>query len=252
MGFDVSTDAYGRFMGRFSEPLAAKFLAVTDAHAGQEALDVGAGPGALTAELVTRLGAGSVTALDPSESFVAALESRFPGVDVRRTGAEQLPFADDRFDLTLAELVVPFMTDPRGGLSEMARVTRPGGLVAACVWDHAGGRSPLSVFWRAVRELDPHGRDESTLAGAREGHLTELFEQAGLSDVQGRSLTVRVSYESFTEWWEPYTLGVGPAGAHVSGLDDGQRDELRARCEALLPPAPFEIEASAWTALGRA
>lgn len=252
MSFDVSADAYARFMGRYAEPLAAKFVERSDVRSGQRALDVGCGPGALTAALVARLGVEAVSAVDPSESFVAATGQRFPQLDVRCASAEQLPFPDDTFDLALAQLVVHFMTDPVAGLAEMARVTRPGGLVAACVWDLTDGGSPLSVFWRAARELDPHVQDESERPGGREGDLAELFETAGLQDVQPTSLTVRVSYASFVDWWEPYTLGVGPAGAHVAELDSQRRDELQAQCAKLLPAAPFEIEATAWTVLGRA
>src|ERR1700761_7299440 len=120
-------------MGRFAAPLAAVFAERVGAHAGQSALDVGCGPGALTEELVGRLGPAAVWAIDPSESFVAAVHERLPNVDVRRGIVEQLPFPDDNFDLTLAQLVVHFMADPARGISEMARVTRPGGLVAACV-----------------------------------------------------------------------------------------------------------------------
>jgi SAM-dependent methyltransferase len=119
----------------------------------------------LTAQLVERLGAPAVSAIDPSAPFVAAIRARFPEVDVRPGVAEQLPFPDDCFDLALAQLVVHFMTDAVSGLAEMARVTRPGGLVAACVWDHAGGGSPLTTFWRAVHDTDPDARDEAELGG---------------------------------------------------------------------------------------
>ena len=251
MTFDVVADAYDRFMGRFSEPLADEFVAVAGLRPGQQVLDVGCGPGALTRRLVAALGADAVAAVDPSAPFVAAVQERCPGVDVRRAAAEDLPFDDDTFDLALAQLVVHFMQDPVAGLREMARVTRPGGAVLASVWDHAGDAGPLSTYWRAVRELDPGARDESGLAGAAEGHLAELVEGAGLVDVQPSSLTVRVGFPTFEDWWEPYTLGVGPAGAYVAGLGDEARAALRARCEELLPAAPFELAASAWCVVGR-
>jgi SAM-dependent methyltransferase len=252
VSFDVGADAYSRFMGRYSEPLAASFVAFAGLEPGQRALDVGCGAGALTARLVTLLGAGAVSAVDPSEPFVAATRAHFPQTDVRRAAAERLPFPDDAFDGALAQLVVHFMADPVAGLREMARVTRPGGVVAACVWDHAGGGSPLAVFWRAVLELDPGARDESTLAGAREGHLAELLSAAGLRDITSTALTVRVTFPRFDDWWEPFTLGVGPAGDYVQQLDRRGRSELRDRCAALLPPeGPVEIRAVAWAALGR-
>jgi SAM-dependent methyltransferase len=252
MSFDVRAEAYDRFMGRFSRPLAAEFVALVGADAGQRALDVGCGPGALTQELVARLGSPAVSAIDPSELFVAAVRTRLPDVDVRHGVAEALPFGDDGFDLAMAQLVVHFMRDPQAGLSEMGRVTRPDGVVAACVWDHAGGGGPLALFWGAVRDLDRDAPDESDLAGAREGDLVALFERAGLRSVEPATLTVRVNFATFQDWWEPFTLGVGPAGSYVTALDPARRDALQAHCAELLPQAPFDLEASAWTALGRA
>jgi SAM-dependent methyltransferase len=252
MTFDVPAEAYARFMGRFSEPLAGKFADLAQVSDGQRALDVGCGPGALTAELVERLGAWAVSAIDPSAPFVAAIRSRFPRVDIRSGAAEQLPFPDGTFDVTLAQLVVHFMADPVAGLSEMARVTRPGGVVAASVWDSAGDGSPLDTFWRAVRDLDPGAQDESQLSGAREGDLAKLCEAAGLKDIEPTSLTVIVGFPTFADWWEPFTLGVGPAGAHVARLDEVQREVLSSRCRQLFPEAPFEIAASAWCIRGRA
>jgi SAM-dependent methyltransferase len=246
MSFDVAADAYSRFMGQYSEPLAVQFAALADPHSGQRALDVGCGPGALTAQLVERLGVSAVVAIDPSEPFVEAARTRFPGLDVRHGVAEELPFPDDGFDLALAQLVVHFMSDPVAGLREMARVTRPGGAVLACVWDHAGSSGPLSLFWRAVQEVDPAAPTEAHLAGARGGHLAELCEAAGLRAVESTSLTVRVSFPTFADWWGPYTLGVGPAGGYVAGLDDRARDRLQARCAELLPDPPFEVAAKAW------
>jgi len=252
VSFDVSADAYSRFMGRFSEPLAAEFVALLSLRAGQQVLDVGCGPGALTQELARHLGVEAISAVDPSESFVTAVRERVPGIDAHRATAEELPFTDDRFDCTVAQLVVHFMTDPVAGLAEMARVTRPGGLVAANVWDHGTGAGPLSLFWRAVHSLDPDATGEATLAGAREGHLADLFEQAGLHTVESTVLTVQIGFPSFQDWWDPFTLGVGPAGAYVAGLDEPQRAALAAECARVLPLAPFEITASAWTVLGRA
>ena len=203
--------------------------------AGQRVLDVGCGPGALTAVLAGRLGPSAVSAADPSEPFVAAARARHPGVEVVRASAEALPFPDGTFDATLAQLVVHFMSDPVAGLAEMARVTRPDGVVAACVWDHGGRQGPLRVFWQAARELDPNVDDESRLAGVREGHLAELFEAAGLHDIDQATLTASLEHASFEEWWEPFTGGVGPAGAFVAGLDAERQVELRERCRSLLP-----------------
>jgi SAM-dependent methyltransferase len=252
VSFAVGADAYDRFMGRYSVPLAPQLADFAAVAAGQRALDVGCGPGALTAELVRRLGPAAVAAVDPSEPFVAAARERHPGVSVRRAAAEQLPFEDQAFDVALAQLVVHFMADPVAGIREMARVTRGHGVVAACVWDHADGNGPLSPFWEAAHELDPDVEDESQLAGAREGHLSELFEAGGLLDVEERTLSVTVEHPSFEEWWEPFTLGVGPAGGFAARLDAERQAELRELCREKLPVAPFVLTASAWTARGLA
>jgi hypothetical protein len=140
------------------------------------------------------------------------------------------------------------MTDPVAGLGEMARVARPAGVVAATVWDHGGGQGPLAVFWQAVREVTPGAPDESDLPGVREGQLAALFAAAGLPDADSTALTVEVAHASFEDWWRPFTLGVGPAGAHVAGLDDAGREALRRRCRALLPEGPFSTRATAWAA----
>ena len=250
MSFDVAAEAYDRFMGRYSTRLSAQLADLADVRAGQRVLDVGCGPGALTAELVSRVGPGFVAAVDPSAPFVAAARARNPGVDVLQASAEQLPFADDGFDAALAQLVVHFMTDPVAGLREMARVTRPGGVVAACVWDHGSSRGPLSVFWRAALDLDPNATDESRLAGARAGHLVELLEAAGVRETMETELTVTRDFGSFDEWWDPYTQSVGPAGVYVASLGPDRRVELRDRCRTMLPGGSFSLEAVAWAARG--
>jgi len=250
MSFSAGPEAYDRFMGRYSTPLAPRFADFASIGEAQRVLDVGCGPGALTGELVRRFGADAVAAVDPSPGFVEAAGRRNPGVDVRRAEAESLPFDDGSFDAALAQLVVHFMTDPAAGIAEMRRVTRDGGVVTACVWDHAGGAGPLARFWDAARELDPGVADESDLPGAREGDLERLLHEAGLGDVEERLLTVEVEHGSFDEWWEPFTLGVGPAGAYVQGLAQDARDRLRERCRELHPDAPFAVSASAWAARG--
>jgi SAM-dependent methyltransferase len=252
VSFDVAADAYDQFMGRYSRLLAPQLADFAEVRRGQRALDVGCGPGALTAELVRRLGPESVSAVDPSEPFVAAAIDRNPGVKVYQASAEELPFADREFDVVLAQLVVHFMSDPVAGLAEMSRVTRPDGVVAACVWDHAGGQGPLGLFWQAAHTLDPDVADESQLAGAREGHLGELFKAAGLHDIKETSLSADLEHGTFEEWWEPFTRGVGPAGAYVARLDADRQAALREECRRLIPTAPFTIPARAWAARGLA
>ena len=251
MSFEVPAEAYDRFMGRYSHGLSAQLADLAGVGSGQRVLDVGCGPGVLVGELVRRVGVDRVAAIDPSESFVLATRQRHPGVDVRQASAEQMPFRDATFDAALAQLVVHFMADPVAGITEMARVTRAGGVVATCVWDHASDQGPLGAFWRAARELDPAVDDESDLPGVREGHLVELFEAVGgLCSIEEATLVVSVEHPTFEEWWEPFTRGVGPAGAYVASLDDARREALRARCRAALPTEPFSITARAWAARG--
>ena len=249
MSFAVPADAYDGFMGRYSKPLARRFLDFARIDSGP-VLDVGSGPGALTTALVERFGADAVAAADPSEPFVAAARERHPGVRVELAPAEDLPFADDEFAAALAQLVVHFMTDPVAGLREMARVTRAGGVVAACVWDLAGGESPLSVFWSSARQLDPDAIDESRLAGAREGHLAELFDAAGLGQVEDGVVSLDVHHSSFDEWWEPFTLGVGPAGGYLASLGEEDRVAVRDLCREAYGDGPFTMSVRAWAARG--
>ncbi len=233
-------------MGRYAEPLAGLFTAFARVGRGDEVLDVGCGPGALTAHLLS-VGA-EVAAIDPSPPFVDAVRLRFPIVDVRRGTAEELPYDTASFDAALAQLVVHFMTDPVAGLGQLARVTRPGGVVAACVWD--GPTGALAPFWNAVHQIDPDAQDEALMSGAYRGRLTDLFGAAGLADITEGPLTVDVVHPTFEEWWEPYTYGIGPAGAYVRRLDDAGRADLEEVARRLLGSGPFTVSATAWAARG--
>ncbi|CRZ18289.1 class I SAM-dependent methyltransferase [Mycolicibacterium neworleansense] len=246
MGFLVPPDAYTRFMGRYAEPLAEVFVAFAGIGAGDKVLDVGCGPGALTAHLLS-VGA-DVAAIDPSPPFIDAIHARFPSVDARHGVAEKLPYGAATFDASLAQLVVHFMTDPVAGIRQMARVTRPGGVIAACVWD--GPTGALAPFWEAVHLIDPNAEDEALLSGAHRGHLNEMLEAAGLRQVDERPLTVEVVHPTFQEWWEPYTFGVGPAGDYVQGLDDDGRAHLMAVAREHLGGGPVTVTACAWAARG--
>jgi SAM-dependent methyltransferase len=248
--FNVSADSYDRFMGRFSRLLAPQMADLAGIRAGQQALDVGCGTGALTQVLVDRLGGANVSGVDPSESFVAASRERFPGARIERGSAETLPFEDGSFDVAIAQLVVHFMGDPIGGIREMARVTRAGGVVAACVWDHAGGTGPLSLFWAAARELRHDVPDEGHLPGAREGHLEELFGEAGLREVEGSVVAADLEMPTFEAYWEPFGRGVGPAGAYLQQLSVADRERLEERTRVLAGTAPFTVVARAWAARG--
>ena len=233
-------------MGRYAEPLAEIFVAFAGVSAGDAVLDVGCGPGALTARLLST--GGKVAAIDPSQTFVDAARERFPDVEVSLGRAEELPYATATFDAALAQLVVHFMADPVAGLAQMARVTRPGGVVAACVWD--GPTGALAPFWDAVHTIDPDAQDEALLSGAHQGHLTELFGDAGLREVAEDGIRVDVVHPTFEEWWEPYTFGVGPAGDYVQNLDDDGRSRLESVARERLGDGPFTVPATAWAARG--
>src|SRR4051812_23156928 len=253
-GEEVSSsdaDAYDRFMGRYSSPLAVPFADFAGLPLDSKVLDVGCGPGALTAELARRTGPGRVTAVDPSEEFVAALRNRQPGVQVIRAPAEDLPFEGGSFAATLAQLVVNVMDDPVAGLREMARVTRDGGVVAACVWDFTDG-GPIGPFWDAARALDPEVATGSVCPGSRAGHLADLFRAAGIGDIVDGAVAVDVEHATFEDWWERFTLGVAPSGAHVAGLEPDRCAALRELCRERLPEPPFVVSAKAWVARGAA
>jgi len=248
MAFDVAADAYDSFMGRYSAVLTPQMADFARVEAGQRVVDVGCGPGALTRELLAR--GAHVSAVDPSSQFVAAVRERYPDVDVQQATAEELPFEDGGFDAAVAQLVVHFMSDPVRGISEMARVTRAGGVVATCAWDIAGGNSPLSPFWAAVHELDPTAEGEAERPGTRAGHLTELFGQAGLAEVEETALPVDVEHATFDEWWSPFTLGVGPAGQHYTSLAPDKQQEIEQHLRAQLGER-LSFKWRAWAARGR-
>lgn len=250
MSFQVAPTAYDRFRGRYSRPLAIEFADWLGVSAGQRALDVGSGPGALTEVLADRLGPASVVAVDPSGPFVAAIRERLPGVTAIQASAEQLPLADEEFDVVAAQLVVQFMTDPLAGVTELRRVTRAGGVVALNVWDFQGARSPLSAFLRVLKALEPTADDESDRTGARRGQLGALLREAGCRDVEESELSVTVTSPTFEDWWEPYTLGVGPAGSQLAALAPEQRREMRERCREALGEGPIHTPATAWVARG--
>jgi SAM-dependent methyltransferase len=215
-------------------------------------VDVGCGPGGLTSELVARTGASNVAAIDPAPQFAAACRDRHPGADVRVGVAEELPWADGDFDAALSSLVIAFMRDAERGVGEMARVTRPGGTVAACMWDiETGGMTMLRIFWDAVRSVDPTVAGERRLVGMSEGDLVGLFTRAGLRDVTDGTLTARASYAGFDDFWQPFTFAVGPSGQHLKTMSADEQAAVREACRTSLPQSgAFELEARAWCARG--
>jgi SAM-dependent methyltransferase len=181
---------------------------------------------------------------------VAATSARFPAASVQRGRAEELPFDDGSFDAALAQLVVHFMQDRVAGLREMARVTRPGGTVATCLWDQGGGAAPLSLFWRVARDTAPAVAAGGSPPGTSEGELAALLREAGLSDVRQQRVEITVDFRDFDDWWEPFTFGVGPAGDYVRGLEGPARERLVAALREAIPAGPFSVDVAAWCAAG--
>jgi SAM-dependent methyltransferase len=233
----TSDASYDRFMGRFSRLLAPVFADFAGVEAGQHVLDVGAGTGALTAELLRR-GAGAAAA-EPSPAFVAALRDRFPRVDVRETGAEDLPWPDDSFDTALAQLVVAFMNDAPKGVREMRRVAHT---VALCMWD----RERMEMLAAINRTRDALGvrREDSPYRSRRE--IEELLGGGAESEL----LEVDADYADFEDFWDALAGGAGPAGAWAAALDDEQRAVARAELYRQLgePDGPFTMRGRAWAA----
>ena len=218
--FSGSSDAYDRFMGRYSTQLAVRFADFAGVSAPQLALDVGAGTGALTEELVRRLGEENVAAAEPSADYVATLRTRFPQADVREAPAEQLPWEDENFDSALAQLVVVFLNDAPGAVRELARVTRPGGVVATCMWE-VEGVEMMNALNEIRRRLSPEGSSIATHY-RDETSLRALFEDAGLRDVETTQLEVSVEYETVDELWEPAIHVGGPGGPAVNSFTPEQ------------------------------
>ena len=253
MTFNVAGNAYDRFMGRYSRELAPELIEFAGIESGMRVLDVGCGPGALSERLAGVAGDGQLGAVDPSEPFVAACRERAPGADVRRGDAEELPWEEDAFDAALAQLVVNFLRDPLAGASEMRRVVRPGGVVAACTWDYGDGMEMLRLFWDAARTLDDAAPDEGrTMRYRSTEELEELWREAGMDEVETGHLTVETSYSGFDDLWEPFTFGVGPAGSYCAALEPERRQQLRDRLFENLgaPTGSFTLGARACAVRG--
>ena len=254
--FRKPAEAYDRHIGRYGRELARALIAATGVLPGQRTLDVGCGPGALTSELVALLGAQRVAAVDPSVPFVDACRRRLPSVHVEVASAEALPFEAAAFEHTLAQLVVNFMSDPPAGVREMNRVTRPGGTVAAAVWDYAGEMTLLRRFWDAAMAGDPSAadRDEGRcMPFCTSDELGDLWSAAGLAEVNVSSVVVTAGYDGFEDLWQPLELGVAPSGAYAASLPPERRAALKEEFRRRLGVGtdPFQLTARAWIATGR-
>jgi SAM-dependent methyltransferase len=238
--FDVADNDYDNFMGRYSYRLGPVFANFAGVDPGEHVLDVGAGTGALTAELVRR--GARVAAAEPSPSFAQSLERRFPDVDVKAAPAEELPWPDETFDAALAQLVVAFMNDADAGIAEMLRVVKRGGVVAACMWDREQ-MDLLSTIDRTAATLGIEGSHARSRYVSREG-ITSLFGD----DADIELLSVDASYTGFDDFWHAMTHASGPAREWIAALDDERRarakDEFRRQLGD--PKGEFTLTGRAW------
>ena len=238
----TSDVAYDNFMGRFSSRLAPVFADFAGVESGARVLDVGAGTGALTGELVTR--GAEVAAVDPSPAFAATLRSRFPGIDAREGAAEDLPWPDESFDAALAQLVVAFMADAPAGIAEMRRVVRPGGAVAVCMWTR-DGMELLAAVNRTQAAITPER--SADVSPYRTGEAARLLLG---DDAEVETLTVEAGYSGFDDLWSAISGGVGPAGVWLDSLTEEQRAAAREELYRQVgePDGPFTLTGRAWAA----
>jgi SAM-dependent methyltransferase len=246
-------DPYEQYVGRWSRRVAPQFLSWLNIPGGHRWLDVGCGTGALTAAILDQCAPGSIVAVEPSEGFLEkAKEQLGSRVLLRRGSAAEIPMDDRAVDVTVSGLVLNFVPNGRAAVSEMARVTAPGGTIAAYVWDYSGKMELMRYFWDAAVELDPEAAklDEGVrFPVCRPEALTELFASAGLRDVQATAIDVATTFADFEDYWRPFLGGQGPAPAYVMALDDTARARLADRIRGRLPiqtEGSISLIARAW------
>jgi ubiquinone/menaquinone biosynthesis C-methylase UbiE len=253
MTFAIPGAAYDRFMGRYSVKLAPLFADFVGIGPGMHVLDVGCGPGALTAELALRVGAAHVAGVEPSPSFVEACRARLPDADIQHGPAEHLPWGDGEFDAALSQLVVSFVADADQVAREMRRVVRERGTLGACMWHEGASLQMGQLFWESAATIDPAlGTREGAMPYRKQGEIANLWKRTGLRDVEETFLEVRVSYQNFDDFWEPIVNGAGSIGAYMASADDDRRTAIREACRARLgdPQRPFELSARACAVRG--
>jgi SAM-dependent methyltransferase len=249
-------EPYERYVGRWSRPVGRELLAWLAVPKGASWLDVGSGTGALSETILAAASPAAVTGVDSAEGFVAHARTAVPAATFLVGDAQELPFADGSFDAVVSGLVLNFVPDPGRAVAEMTRVARPGGTVAAYVWDYAGRMELMRVFWDAAGELDPAARelDEGIRFRAlgRDG-LARLFWAAGQAEVDSRAIDVPTVFRDFDDYWEPFLGGQGPAPAYVASLGEAERTSLRELLRERLPSASdgsISLLARAWAARG--
>lgn len=254
LDYFADAQAYERFMGRWSRliaPLLVEFAGLADA---TRVLDAGCGTGALATELAARSPAFRVTGIDISPAYVAAAHAAAADgrVSFAVGDAQRLNFPRAAFDAAASLLAFNFIPAPRLALAELRRVVRPAGIIAAAVWDYSAGMQMLRVFWDAAMALDPAAanRDERHMPLCRAGELRALWQAAGMGDVAEAGLEAPARFESFDDFWSPFLLGQGPAGAYAASLPAAGLARLRDELARRLPRAPFTLRARVWAVRG--
>jgi len=246
-------------MGRWSRLVAPPLLDFTGLPGSGRILDVGSGTGSLAFAIAERKTRATVLGIDPSQEYVAYAVSRnrFSGRVAFEVGdAQQLQNGDAGFAAAVSLLVFNFIPDPAKALAELRRVVSPGGKVSAAVWDYGAGMRMLRTFWDAAVQLDPAAArlDEKHMPLCREGELSTLWRQGGLTSVREKPIDIRMRFESFADYWDPFLLGQGPAGAYVRRLNPSQVVDLRKEVirRLSLPDEnkPFDLTARVWSVRG--
>ena len=253
-------DAYEAYIGRWSRPVAARFVDWLAVAPSAPWLDVGCGSGALTATILERADPAAVHAVDPSAAFVEAARGRIH--DARASfavaDAASLPLDDDSVDVVASGLVLNFIPDLTAALREIRRVAAPGATVAAYVWDYAERMQLIRTFWDATVALDPAASslDEAVrFPICAPGPLAAAFDAAGLSAIETEAIEVPTVFADFDDYWTPFLRATGPAPGYVTSLDDEARTALRHRLLLDLPTEPdgtIRLVARAWAVRGRA
>jgi SAM-dependent methyltransferase len=251
-------DEYDVFMGRWSRHLAPRFVQFAGVTDGADVLDVGSGTGALSNAVAAAAPSSRIVGVDPSAPFVGAALAHHPGQRIRFEigDAQHLQFEDASFDLTISQLILNFIPDPRKALQEMIRVTRPGGTVAAAVWDYGEGMEMLRRFWDEATVLvpDADGKDERHMPLCRRGELGTLWRTHELMNVSEAPLTIETPFSSFEDYWLPFLKQQGPAGTFVASLSASHAEQLRLNLRRRLftdgPDRPLMLHARAWAVRG--
>lgn len=255
-----SADGYEQLMGRWSRQLAPLFIDFAGLADGERVLDVGCGTGSLTFALPRAADLSEIVAIDFSPVFVEATirANSDPRIKVQQADACALPFDDASFDRALAMLVLHFVPEAGKAVAEMRRVTRPGGVVAAVVWDHYGGMPGMRMVLDVAAMLDGNAEQVRSRYCSqpmmRPGEMMQSFAAKGLEKVEQTSLMIRMDYLSFDDFWQPIAAGEGPLGKYIGELDATQRAKIDAAVKAAYhagqPDGPRSFAAVAWACRG--